>query len=72
MFGPALRAESATGVLHHVRICKAKGRGGSVAGGVEEVEVVGKVPNTERVMLGRFQDVGDLHTVAEILHRDVA
>src|SRR3989304_2987797 len=36
----AAGAGPSTGVLHHVRIYKAKGRGGSVAGGVEEVDVV--------------------------------
>ncbi len=47
IYDPALRPGFSTGVLHHVRICKAKGRDGSVAGGVEEeeVEVVGNVPD---------------------------
>src|SRR3990172_6025619 len=40
-FGPDLRPGSSTGVLHHVRICKATSRGGSVAGRVEEVDVIG-------------------------------
>ena len=44
IYGPARSAGSSTGVLQHVRICKAKGRSGSVAGGVEEVDVVGNVP----------------------------
>jgi len=39
IYGPARGAGPSTGVLHHVRIYKAKGRGGSVAGGVEEVDV---------------------------------
>jgi len=51
IFGPALRAGSTTGVLHHVRICKAKGRGGSVAGGVEEVDAVGNVPDYSTLFL---------------------
>ena len=50
IFGPARSAGSSTGVLHHVRICMAKGRGGSVAGAVEEVDVIDNVPHYNRIL----------------------
>jgi len=43
IFDPALRPGFSTGVLHHVRICKAKGRGPAERS-VKEVDFKGNVP----------------------------